>query len=108
MDGGGHSHLRQAAADELQHRHLRCGVLHGHAIGPQPQVGAAAIDLLVVGIVEVAVHNLFCQSEWTVQPGGGNKKILLRQKNVRFDMSLLKMVEGNRLKSNIYTTKMKC
>ena len=59
MDGGGHSHLREAAADELQHGHLGSGILHGHAIGTQPQVGAAAVDLLVVGIIEVAVHNLF-------------------------------------------------
>lgn len=73
VDGGGYSHLRKAAADELQHRHLGCGVLHSHAVRTQPQVGAATINLLIVGIIEVAVNNLFCKSEWTVEPVGGKK-----------------------------------
>lgn len=58
MDGGRHGHFWQAAADELEHRHLGRGVLHGHAVGTQPQVGAAAINVLVVGVIEVAVYNL--------------------------------------------------
>ncbi len=58
VDGGGHGHFRQAAADELEHRHLGCSVLHGHAVGMQTEVSAAAVDLLVVGVFEVAVHDL--------------------------------------------------
>lgn len=58
MDGGGHGHPRQAAADELEHRHLSRGILHGHAVGTQAQVGATAVDFLVVGVIEVTVHDL--------------------------------------------------
>lgn len=58
VDGGGHSHPGQAAADELEHRHLGGGILHGHAVGTQSQVSAAAVNLLVVGVIEVAVHDL--------------------------------------------------
>jgi len=69
VNGGGHGHVRQAAADELEHRHLGRGVLHGHAVGPQPQVSAPAVDLLRVGVVEVAVHDLLRQGERPVEPG---------------------------------------
>lgn len=58
VDSGGHSHLGQAAADELEHRHLGRGILHGHTVGTQSQVSAAAVDLLIVGVIEVAVHDL--------------------------------------------------
>lgn len=58
VDGGRHSHFWQPAADELEHRHLSSSILHGHAVRTQAQVGAAAIDLLVVGVIEVTVHNL--------------------------------------------------
>lgn len=71
MDGGGDGHLGQAAADELQHGHLGRGVLHGHAVRPQPQVGAAAVDLLVHWVVQVAVYDLLGQRERPAEPGGG-------------------------------------
>lgn len=58
VDGGGNRHLWQAAADELEHGHLRGGVLHGHAVGVQAKVSTSAIDLLVVGVIEVAVYDL--------------------------------------------------
>lgn len=58
VDRRGHSHTRQAAADELQHGHLSRGVLHSYTVGTQTQVSATAVDVLVVGVIEVAVHNL--------------------------------------------------
>lgn len=69
VDGGGDGDPGQAAADELQHGHLGGGVLHGHAVGTQPQVSATAVDVLVVGVIEVAVHDLLRQGEWAVEPG---------------------------------------
>lgn len=57
VNGGGHRHPGQAAADELEHCHLGRGVLHGHAVGMKSQVSATAVDLLVVGVIEVAVHD---------------------------------------------------
>lgn len=68
VDGGGHGHFGQAAADELQHGHLGRGVLHSHAVGPQTQVRAAPVDLLAVGVVQVTIHDLLRQGEWPVEP----------------------------------------
>jgi len=69
VDGGGHGHTGQPAADELKHGHLCGGILHGHAVGPQPQVGAPAVDFLVVGVVQVTVHNLLGESEGSAESG---------------------------------------
>lgn len=74
MDGGGHRHLGQTAADELEHGHLGRGVLHGDAVGPQPQVRAAAVDVLAMGVIEVAVHDLLGQGERPIEPGGQSTK----------------------------------
>ena len=76
MDGGGHRHAGQPAADELQHGHLGSGVLHGHTVGPQPQVSAPTVDILVVGVIQVTVHNLLGQSEGSVESGDVKKKRL--------------------------------
>lgn len=38
VDGGGHSGLGQAGGNELQHRHLSGGILHGHAVCREPGV----------------------------------------------------------------------
>lgn len=51
VDGGGDGDPGQAAADELQHGHLSSGVLHGHPVGTQAQVRAAAVNLLANGVV---------------------------------------------------------
>lgn len=58
VDGGRHGHLGQAAADELQHGHLGRGILHGHAVRPQPQVCLAPLDLLVGRVIQVSIHDL--------------------------------------------------
>ena len=41
VHGGRHRHLGQARGHELQQRHLRGGVLHGHAVGVEVGVGTA-------------------------------------------------------------------
>ena len=76
VDGGGHRHAGQPAADELQHGHLGSGVLHGHAVRPQPQVSAPTVDILVVGVIQVTVHNLLGQSEGSVESGDVKKNRL--------------------------------
>lgn len=58
VDGGGNSHLGETAADELKHRHLSCGILHGHTVWTEAQIGAAAVDLLPRWIIQVAIDNL--------------------------------------------------
>lgn len=64
---GGHGHPRQATADELEHRHLCRSILHGHAVRMQTQVCAASVDILIVGVSEVTVHNLLRQGEWPIE-----------------------------------------
>lgn len=58
MNRGGHSHPRQATADELEHRHLGRSILHGHAVRMQSQVSSATVDILIVGVSQVAIHDL--------------------------------------------------
>ena len=96
MDGGGNSHLGQAAANELKHGHLGCGVLHGHAVRTQAKISAAAVDFLPHWIIQVTVYNLLRQSERPVEPGGVDyRKCLMRMvlgefflsKNCRFFLS---------------------
>lgn len=68
VDGGGHGHPGQAAADELEHGHLGRGVLHGHAVRVQTQVRPATVDVLGVGVSQVAVHDLLRQGERPIEP----------------------------------------
>lgn len=72
VDRGGNGHLGQAAADELQHGHLGRGVLHGHAVRTQPQVSAAAVDLLPCRIIQVAVHDLLRECQRPAEPAGSD------------------------------------
>ena len=43
VNSAGHSHSRQSAADELQHSHLSCGILHSHTVRPQSETISAYI-----------------------------------------------------------------
>lgn len=58
VNGGGHSHPWQATADELEHCHLGRSVLHGHAVRMQAQVSSATVDILIVGVSQVSIHDL--------------------------------------------------
>ena len=52
------AHLRQTGADKLQHGHLGGGVLHGHPVGPQPQVAGAPLNVLTGGVIQMGVEDL--------------------------------------------------
>ena len=67
VDGGGDQGLGQARGDELQHGHLRRGILHRHAVGAQPEVAHAALDVLGLGVVKVAVHHLLGVGQGAVE-----------------------------------------
>lgn len=58
MNCGGHSHPRQATADELEHCHLGRSILHGHTVRMQTQVSAAPVNILIVGVSKVTIHDL--------------------------------------------------
>ena len=68
VDGGGDGHPGQAAADELQHRHLGSGVLHRHSVGSEPQVAGASLNVLLGRVVQVRVQDLLRQSHRPAQP----------------------------------------
>lgn len=67
MDRAGHGGLAAARGHELEQRHLRRRVLHGHAVRTQVQVALAADDLLRRGLVQVSVDDLLGQRQRTVQ-----------------------------------------
>ena len=71
-----HGHLGQPGGHELQQRHLRGGVLHGDAVGPQIGVGATPLDLLVLGVVEVVDQDLFGERERTPQASATDRNPL--------------------------------
>merc|ERR1719232_30647 len=58
MDGGGDSNLWKATADELQHGHLGCGILHGHSVWSQAEIAGSSFNVLVCRIVQVRVEDL--------------------------------------------------
>ena len=69
-----HGHLGQAGGHELQQRHLRGGVLHGHAVGVEVGVAAAALELLALGVGEVVDEHLLGERERPAEaaaPEGG-------------------------------------
>eukprot|EP00053_Salpingoeca_punica_P020385 m.211399 g.211399 ORF g.211399 m.211399 type:complete len:843 (+) comp18318_c0_seq1:197-2725(+) len=72
----GHSNARQARGDELQHSHLRGGVLHGHAVRAEAQVALAADNLLLGGLVDVAIENLLREGERAVEALGHDADVL--------------------------------
>ena len=98
MDGGGHGHLGQPAADELKHGHLRSRILHAHAVRTQAQVRASTADLLPRGIVQVTIHDLLRQSERPAEPvgvDGGTMLILCWVCRIRSISDQLQRIKGN-------------
>ena len=53
-------HLGQPGADELQHGHLRGGVL------PQPQVDGAPLNVLTRGVIHMGVEDPLWQGRGSV------------------------------------------
>ena len=62
VHGAGHERGRQAGSHELQQRHLRSRVLHGHSVGVEVVVRAAALDGFG-GVVQVVEQDLLGQGE---------------------------------------------
>lgn len=58
---------RHASRHELQDGHLSGGILAGYAVGAELEVAAAALDFLVVGVVQVGVENLLGEGQRTIE-----------------------------------------
>ena len=74
---GGHSGLRQAGGHELQQGHLGSGILAGHTVGAETQVGLATLDLLAVRVIQVTVHDLLGHRQRAVEALTNNVEVLL-------------------------------
>ncbi len=73
MHGGRHGDFYFARLHELENGHLRGGVLHGHAIRAQQDERLAALQRLLIGIVQMRPENLFCQRQRMAQRFAGVK-----------------------------------
>ena len=78
VNRGGHGGLGAARSDELEERHLGCGVLHGHAVRPQLQIAGARIEFLAGGMREVAEQDLLCVGEGTVEAPSDHFEVALQ------------------------------
>ena len=72
MHGGGDCRGRQTCRHELQQCHLRCGVLHCHAVGIEVGVAATPLHLLGAWVNQVIDQDFFCQREWTSESLSSN------------------------------------
>jgi len=67
VHGSGRLHPRHTGRHELQKGHLGGGILASYAVGAELEVAGAALDLLVVRVVEMRVQDLLGEGERAVQ-----------------------------------------
>ena len=75
MHGGRHGGGGQTCGHKLQQRHLRGGILHGHTVGCEVGVTAAAFNFLALRVVQMVDQNLFGQREWATKSLAGHGHI---------------------------------
>ena len=71
VHGGRHLHARQAGGHELEQRHLRGGVLHGHAVGPVVGIVDRPFDADGGGVVGMGEQHLLGERQGTAEPAAG-------------------------------------
>ena len=72
MHGGWHGRGGQAGGRKLQQRHLRGGVLHGHAVGVEVGVAAAAFNFLAGWVGQMVHQNFLGQRQRAPQAFAGD------------------------------------
>ena len=71
VHGGRHLHRGQAGGHELEQRHLRGGVLHGHAVGSVVGIVDGPFDADGGGVVGVGEQHLLGKGQGTAEPATG-------------------------------------
>lgn len=76
VDGGGVRNGGHAGGHELEDCHLGSGVLTSNTVGPQLEVGGAALDFLTFWVVQVRVEDLLGVCEGAVEPRPDDGEVL--------------------------------
>lgn len=76
VDGGRNSNSGHAGGDELEHRHLRGGVLHGDSVGSKVEVRLASSDISVGSVVQMTVDDLLGERQRSVKTALDNVDVL--------------------------------
>lgn len=76
VDGGGVGNGGHASRHELEDGHLGGGILAGNTIGAETEVGDTALDVLLVGVVQVRVEDLLSVGEGAVETAADNGEVL--------------------------------
>ena len=76
VDSGGVGHGGHARGHELQNGHLGSGILAGHAIRAELEVGDPTLDVLTVRVVEVGVEDLLSIGQGSVEALANNGQVL--------------------------------
>lgn len=76
VDSGRGGHGGHASGHELEDGHLSGGILAGDAVGAELEVALAALDLLVMGIIQVRVEDLLGVGERAVEALADDAEVL--------------------------------
>jgi len=68
VHGARHRHLLLAGLHELEQSHLAGGVLQGHAVDAQPELGLPAAPLLLGEVVGVRNQDLLGEGQGPAEP----------------------------------------
>lgn len=76
VDGGGVGNGGHASGHELEDGHLGGGILAGNAIGAEAEVRGTALNVLLMGVVQVRVEDLLSVGKGAVETAADNGEVL--------------------------------
>lgn len=76
VDGGGIGNGGHASGHELEDGHLGGGILAGNAIGAEAEVRDTALNVLLMGVVQMGVEDLLSQGEGAVETAADDGEVL--------------------------------
>jgi hypothetical protein len=76
VDGGGSGHRGHAGGHELEDGHLGGGILASNTVGAQLEVAGAALNVLLVRVVQVGVEDLLGEGKRAVETAADDLQVL--------------------------------